>query len=496
MPHEMAGNGCCNPAVSFRSTSILTPADIDAVANSPVALAKIGDNSEHEISQLADNLQGVHLNHGSNGEHAANGHCKPRAVEIKSKKEWSVRSNPNLGTFRNPIRQIVENLGNVGDNGKNFLSLAQGDPVRFGPHMKVPEGPCSALLHVIEEANNNGYSPSLGLLDSRRALAEYLCVDGPYKLLPQDVALCSGAAQALHVSIDAFRFPGCNILLPRPGFSLYEALCRYYNVEPRFYDLLEDSNWEVDLHQVAALADDNTAAMLVCNPGNPSGSVFSQKHMSQIATVADELQLTIIADEVYARTVFGKTPFVSMAKFSALAPVVSIGSISKGWLATGWRLGWLAIWDPNKILKKAKIPEAVLNIMQISAGPATPMQAALPEILQNTPQSFFDKTQDHLRAGADVCYTRASKIQGLSVPTRPEGSMFMMIKLDLSMFEDINSDTEFTQVLLREESVLVLPGIAFGIPNWFRIVFALSIPQLGEAWDRIEEFCSRHVRQL
>jgi tyrosine aminotransferase len=304
-----------------------------------------------------------------------------------------------------------------------------------------------------------------------------------------------GAAQALHLTIDVLRFPGCNILLPRPGFSLYEAICSYFNVEARFYDLLGDSNWEIDLHHVEALADDNTIAIIICNPGNPCGSVFSYQHLAQVATLAGELKMSIIADEVYAKMVFGKTPFVSMATFSTVVPVIAIGSISKGWLATGWRLGWIAMWDPHGILKKAQIPEGILTLMQIESGPCTPIQATLPDILHYTPNSEFEKTCEHLRLGSDLSYVRASKIKGLSVPTRPEGSMFMMVKLDIALFDNISSDTEFTLALLREESVLVLPGIAFGIPDWFRIVFALSLPQLGAAWDRIGEFCSRHVRQ-
>lgn len=181
----------CSPAVAYQGSKTLSQPDTDRVANSVNTLARL-DEGETESAQLADNLKGFALNHNTvaavikssapevkgdsklNGHVKLDGHVQPRSAEVK---EWNVRSNPVLTKCVNPIRKITDALGKRDENGKEFISLAQGDPVRFGPHMKVPEEACSALTKVIQKADNNGYALSLGSLETRRYLADPAKVD-------------------------------------------------------------------------------------------------------------------------------------------------------------------------------------------------------------------------------------------------------------------------------------------------------------------------------
>lgn len=117
-----------------------------------------------------------------------------------------------------------------------------------------------------------------------RAIAEYLSQDLPYKLSPDDVYLTIGCTQAIEIILTVLARPNANILLPRPGFPYYEARSAHSNIEMRHFDLLPESDWEVDLNAVEALADENTVAMVIINPGNPCGSVFKYQHLKKVPT--------------------------------------------------------------------------------------------------------------------------------------------------------------------------------------------------------------------
>jgi tyrosine aminotransferase len=115
-----------------------------------------------------------------------------------------------------------------------------------------------------------------------RAVADYHSSSLPLKLAADDVAITVGCSQAIQLCIAALAVSGSNILVPRPGFPIYETFCKYYGVGCRFYDLLPERDWEVDLDQVASLADSNTVAWIVCNPSNPCGSVFKYQHLVKV----------------------------------------------------------------------------------------------------------------------------------------------------------------------------------------------------------------------
>lgn len=288
--------------------------------------------------------------------------------------------------------------------------------------------------------------------------------------------------------------PGANILFPKPGYPFYDARAACSNLEVRHFDLLPEKGWKVDLESVEALVDDHTIAIVIINPGNPCGNVFTSEHLQEIAETAKKLGILVIADEVYSHLCFGSKPFVPMGVFGSITPILTLGSISKRWVVPGWRLGWIATIDPSGVLKKSGIAECLQNYLEYSANPATIVQGAVPHILEKTTKEFFSHINNVLKEAVDAFYSKVQEIPCFICPDKPEGAMSMMIKLNLSLLEDINDDMDFCTKLAHEESVLILPGKIVGLKNWLRLTFAMEPAILEEALERIKSFYLRHSK--
>ncbi|CAK7322718.1 unnamed protein product [Dovyalis caffra] len=352
-----------------------------------------------------------------------------------------------------------------------------------------------AIVDAVRSARFNSYASFGGIFPARRAVAEYLSRDLRHRLSPDDVYLTLGCRQAVEIIIKVLARPGANILFPRPGYPNYEAYAALNNFEFRHYDLLPERGWEVDLGGIEALADENTIAMVIINPGNPCGNVYKYEHLNKIAETARRLGILVIADEVYGHLVFGSNPFVPMNVFASTVPVITLGAISKRWMVPGWRLGWLVTSDPSGWLRKYAIAEAIQNIINFSHTPVTFIQGAIPQILEKTTDDFFSNTNGILRENLDFCYDKLKEIPCMTCPQKAEGGMFIMVKLNLPMLEDIEDDMEFCLKLAKEESLIVLPGITVGLKNWTRITFGVEHSFLEDGLGRLKAFCHRHAKK-
>lgn len=171
------------------------------------------------------------------------------------------------------------------------------------------------LILVIDSGEFNGYGHAAGHVEARQAVCDYI-EDCQGKVTTNDVILCSGCSCALDMCIAVLGDPGKNILIPRPGFSIYRTLAVGHGISVRSYDLLPERNWEADLQQMESLIDENTVALVVTNPSNPCGSVFVKDHLKEIINLAERYYLPIIADEIYEHFVFPGTDFVSVSSLS------------------------------------------------------------------------------------------------------------------------------------------------------------------------------------
>lgn len=395
-------------------------------------------------------------------------------------------------TIRFALKTLKDNL-NANDK-RAVIPLSYGDPSQF-PSFKPSEVVEEAVIDAIQSGKFHCYAPGDGIPEAKRAIADHLSRDHGMEVSPEDVCLTLGGRQAIDIMLTVLARPGANILLPKPGYSFYEARATFSHLEIRHYDLLPEQGWEVDLSHVEALADDKTVAIAIVNPGNPCGNVYTYEHLQKIAETARKLGFLVIADEAYAHLAFGKNPCVPMRVFSSIVPVLTLGSLSKRWMLPGWRLGWLVMSDQNGILQRLGIVDSIKRCLDIMPEPVNFIQAALPKILKDIPEDYFLRTLNLLRETADVCYDRLKDIPCFICPYKPEGSMFVMVKLNLSLLEGINNDMEFCLKLANEESVVVLPGLTMGLKNWLRVTFAVELSLLEDGLERIRAFCSRHAKK-
>ncbi|KAK7114648.1 tyrosine aminotransferase-like [Littorina saxatilis] len=405
----------------------------------------------------------------------------------KSRTEWGVRaSNYALSTF-NPIRSIVDGMKLTPHPDKPMIALSIGDPTVFG-NLPVPEAAEDAIIKALKTRTYNGYGPSTGYEKARAAVAEYVSTPTT-KVEARDVVLCSGCSGALDLCITVLANPGQNILMPRPGFSIYKTLAESLGVIVKTYDLLPEKSWEIDLDNLTELIDDHTAGIVVNNPSNPCGSVYSEEHLKDVLAIASKFKVPIIADEIYEHFVFDGFQYHSMASLTTEVPIVSCGGLTKRFLVPGWRMGWIVVYDRNNTL--SEIRQGLTSLSQRILGPNTLVQAALPDILNNTPAEFFHDTVQYIQKNAALFYKRLCAVPGLK-PVMPQGAMYMMVGIDMAGFPEYNTDVEFTEAMVTEQSVFCLPATCFQYPGYFRVVLTVPADKVDEACNRIEEFCKQH----
>jgi tyrosine aminotransferase len=280
-------------------------------------------------------------------------------------------------------------------------------------------------------------------------------------------------------------------LLPNPGFSLYKTLCDAKGIAIKTYDLLPEKNWEADPAQIESLIDEHTACILINNPSNPCGSVFSRAFLEQILAVAERNFVPIIADEIYEYMAFEEGAYIPLASLTTEVPILQVSGLSKRYMAPGWRIGWVAIHDRHGRFEHVR--SGLYDYATMILGPNALLQACIPSLMNDTPAAYYERNLRLLHDNAKYCQKRALQIKGLK-PVTPQGAMYTMVGIDRSILK-IENDVEFCRLLFTEESVHLLPGSCFGSGgvDFFRVVICPPIEQLEVAWDRIAQFCERYA---
>eukprot|EP00737_Agarophyton_chilense_P002411 gb/GEZJ01002744.1/.p1 GENE.gb/GEZJ01002744.1/~~gb/GEZJ01002744.1/.p1 ORF type:complete len:885 (+),score=118.39 gb/GEZJ01002744.1/:821-3475(+) len=447
-------------------------------------------------STFSDRTQNVALNTNNSldmTDGTGGAENPPTFAERSFGGQWNIQASDRSLRTINPIRNLVQNIDVKPNPEKRLIRLSVGDPTVYG-NLKVSREVVDQFCDVIRSGRGNGYSMSMGSPEARKAVADrYSTAKSP--LRADDVVLASGTSGALEIALGCIANEGDNVLLPKPGFPLFRTIAEGYGIECRYYRVNPDKQWEICLEDLPKLVDLRTKAIVVNNPSNPCGSVFSESHIDDLLASASVLRLPIIADEVYADMVFSGTKFTSIASRSNDVPVLALGGISKQFVVPGWRLGWILIHDCHNIFTRGEIRKGIRQLTTRMLVPNTPVQAMVPSLLkEGISNKAFQTVMHELEMNAKFTAEKLSGIEGVRV-VEPQGAMYLMAEIDVDRL-GLQDDMEFVEELLREESVFVLPGQCFQAERFIRIVFSAPRAMLEEAIDRIEAFCERRIEAL
>lgn len=389
----------------------------------------------------------------------------------------------HLEHVRYAIRDIVLLAEQLTREGKEILPLNIGDPVIFD--FRTPPHLIEAVAKAMRDGKNS-YAPSLGVdeaLEAVRAEAERKGIRNI-----QSVFITQGVSEAVDVCLTALVNPGENVLTPSPEYPLYSAVLAKLEAQPNSYALDEDGGWEPDLEDIAKRIFTGTRAIVVINPNNPTGAVYSRPTLEAIVELARQHNLVIIADEMYDKLNLDGEPHVPIASLAPDVPVVTMNGLSKAYLAPGWRVGW-AVVSGDPVAVKPYL-EGIHKLLRPRLCANHPQQYAIRPALEG-PQDHLAETLGKLRARRDLTVQWCNSTPRLSC-VAPRGAFYAFPRLDIP-----ESDEDFVKRLLLEKHVLVVHGSGFGQApgtRHFRSVFLPDERTLTRAYEAIGAFLREHYR--
>ena len=387
--------------------------------------------------------------------------------------------------FHYAIRNIVSNARHQEEQGKTVTYLNIGDPILYG--FQPPEELTEATVLALRQGHN-GYSPSCGKKDAVEAIAEDALSRG-IPTTPENIIITFGASEAADLVCTAMLNPGDEVLCPSPGYPLYNAIIAKLNAKELQYRLDPDNNWHPDPEDIESKITPRTKILIVINPNNPTGELYPPALLRKLVKIARKHRLLIITDEVYHKLVYEEThvPLASMAEDDVA--VITIDSLSKNYMAPGWRIGWLAITNSHLI------PDVHFAFIKLAdarlCAPMSPQHAI--KAAMNLRKDYIENVMHRLRAQRHITVDMLNAIPGISC-NNPKGAFYVMGKVDLDTLP-FNSDEEFVLKLLQEKQILFVHGSGFGtdpLKGFFRVVFLPDMSTLKKVYSDLGDFIKQH----
>ena len=376
------------------------------------------------------------------------------------------------------IRNIVAEARKVEASGRPVRYLNIGDPITFG--FKTPPHLLEAVERAIRDGHN-GYAPSVGILPAREAVAAE-CTRRGMPLTPDRVVVTSGTSEGIELALTTLAEGGDEVLVPVPTYPLYTAVLAKIGAQPVFYRLDPNRGWQPDVDHIRSLVSPRTRALVVIDPNNPTGATYDAETDKALLEIADHHNIPLLADEVYADLAYDG-PVAALASHNPDAPVITFSSLSKAYLAPGWRSGWLAAG------RSPRLDEVLAGIKKLADGrlcSTGPMEFALAAAL-NGDRSHQQTFREALRERAVLSHERLNAIDGIT-SVMPTAAFYAMPKVHLPPGV---TDEDFVLALLRETGVLCVYGSGFGTDpadGFFRVVFLAAPAELATIYDLIAQF--------
>ena len=371
-------------------------------------------------------------------------------------------------------------------NGETILRLNTGNPATFG--FGMPDSVRTALFDKIDSAV--GYCDVRGMVPAREAICQYHLSRGLTNFSMDDIFVGNGVSEIASMISTAILNPGDEVLLPLPCYSLWVNEVLLHQAVPVFYRCDESCGWNPDTDHMKSLITPKTKAIVVINPNNPTGVVYANDTLLQIAEIARRNGLIVLSDEIYDRLIFGEKEYSSFASLAPDIPVVTMNGLSKSHCLCGFRCGWLVTSGPADA--RTQISTALLKLASIRLSANAMMQTIIPAALADTAYTKQMISKDgRLYQQRQATFEELDKLDCISyVKNDASFYIFPRIKPEFVKYRD---DREFAHQLLLDKHILIVPGSGFSWPDpdHFRIVMLPQPEELRLAVRQMGEFIQR-----
>ncbi len=379
----------------------------------------------------------------------------------------------NVEELESPIRDVVARAERVAKKGeKDIIYLNIGDPLIHD--FDTPDYMKEAYADAVKNVKAS-YAPSLGDHELRGLLAKKENVP------KEDIIVTAGCSEGVFYLVTSMLNPGENLLTASPSYSQYISICQLLGGKNKFYNCVDE--WQPDADDLRKKIDEKSRGIVLVNPNNPTGAVYDEKRLKEIADLAGEYNLPIICDQIYDKITYGKEA-VHFSKLAKDVPHAILNGFSKVHLCPGYRVGYIAFHNMDEI------KEGVAKICRLRLAMTTHTQKAVIPAVEREPVHIREMVSK-LRERRDLVHSRLNEIEGMHC-TKPEGTFYAFPGVEGGW----KSDKEFSYDLFDETGVLTVFGEGFSHTlkhKHFRIVFLAPENVLNDAMDRIEGFMKKRT---
>jgi aspartate aminotransferase len=363
--------------------------------------------------------------------------------------------------------------------GVDVVNLTAGEP-----DFPTPPGPSRAGQDAIAEGFTR-YTATAGIAELRAAIAVKLREDNGLDYGPNQVVVSNGAKQSIYNALMVLLDPGDEVLVPFPAWVSYPEMIRLADGKPVMVDT-SPAAYRLDVKSLAAAITPRTKLIVLNSPNNPTGAVYSNQELGEVARLAVEADLHVVSDEIYEKLVYGAESIsIGSLGDDILARTVTVNGFSKAYAMTGWRMGYAAA--------PLVLAEAMANLQsQTTSGASSISQRAALAALSGD-QAPLEEMRLQFDKRRRYVVERIGKMPGVRLDAIPEGAFYVFAKVsdlyaERGVLPTIAGSMDFAQRLLEEARVAVVPGLPFGSDNHVRLSYADSLDRLAEGMDRLEAF--------
>lgn len=371
--------------------------------------------------------------------------------------------------------------------GKDVIGFGTGEP-----DFATPDRISYAGIRAICDGQTK-YTPAAGIVPLRKAVCKRLKEDYGLEYDETQVVVASGAKHSVYLALAVLVDPGDEVILPAPYWVSYSEMIRLVGGVPVIVTAGEDQNFKITAEQLEAAVTEKTKAVMINNPSNPTGSIYTKEELQALADVCVKHDLFIIADEIYDKLIYDGASFTSIPTLGEeiKAHTILINGVSKTYSMTGWRVGYAVAEKP--------IASAMSSYASHSTGaPATMAQFAAQEALEG-PQDEVEAMRKVFEQRRNYLVSRMNSMDGVSCLT-PNGAFYVMMNLEQLFGKTIDGEViatadDFARLFLEKSMVAVVSCTAFGAPSFVRWSYATSMENIQKGMDRLEQFLAKVKEQ-